>query len=88
MSKYVEVGAVRISDRTDFSSKKALKEEIAANPTNVEFYTVSMFNASFRGDVTKADKAVIWQVTGPNVHTNRKWYASVTIGQNGKITVK
>jgi hypothetical protein len=84
---YVNVGAGRVSDNRDFLTKKALKDEIAVNPTNVWIYGTSGFTP-FKGNVTELVIGDKYQVTGPNPYTCRKWYATVEKLPSGKITVK
>lgn len=73
---YINVGAGDISTNKGFPTKKALKDEITANPTNVWFYGTSDFTP-FKGNATELVVGYKYQVTGPDPYTNRKWYATV-----------
>lgn len=85
--RYVEVHATDVFG--DIPSKKALKERLADDPYVFTFTPVSVFNSDIR-DICVWDlpKDVTLQVTGPNPYTNRKWYATVQRGPNGKPIVK
>lgn len=90
MTNYVGVGAKYEHNRADISTKKALKEEIATNPTNVWLYVTDAFgpNANTFLTADKADIGVRYTVTGPNPYNSRKWYATVEKLPNGKLTAK
>lgn len=57
-----------------YKTKKALKESVGQPLRYIE---TSMFGPEFREDGT-------FNVVGPCPHTNRKWYATVTM-KEGKI---
>lgn len=84
---YVNVGVQYDSYGKDIPTKRALKEAIAANPASVYMYGTSDITP-FSGSADKAVVGVKYSVTGPNPYNNRKWYATIEKGQNGKITVK
>ena len=84
---YVNVGTKNRNDGSDIPTKAALRRAIQANPDDVVVYGTSDYTP-FTGS---ADDLVIgdkYSVTGPNPYTNRKWYATLEKGPNGKITVK
>jgi len=89
MAQWVNVGARNKSDGSDIPTKKALKDAIAANPSEVELYETTMGNDGivWQGD-DLATNDVKYTVTGPNPYTSRKWYATVERLPSGKITVK
>lgn len=80
--------AKRKSDYSDFASKKALREALAADPGSVVFRDTSAFTnriAAFDVDKVRPDDVVV----GPCPNTNRRWYANVvTNARTGKITVR
>lgn len=84
---FINVGASLEPRKSDFPTKKALKDAIAADPTKVYIYPTSEFNATIPGTLDIMDKGHKYQVTGPNPYTNRKWYATVEITQDGRIRV-
>jgi len=74
--------------KVDIPTKKALKEEIAANPYNVQLYDTSELSPKESRLGTELAIGVKYAVAGPNPYTSRKWYATVEKLPNGKITVK
>lgn len=90
MTEYVNVGASHFPGIQDIPTKIALKRAIAADPAKVNFYATDAFGAnrdkSWFAD--KLDIGVKYSVVGPNPYTSRKWYATVEMQANGKITVK
>lgn len=84
---YVNVGVSNRSDGTDIPTKAALKRAIAANPDDVVVYGTSDMSP-FTGSADDLLIGVKYSVTGPNPYTNRKWYATLEMGANGKVTVK
>ena len=90
MAEWVNAGVRNSSDASDIPTKKALKEQLSADPTSVTFYATSDFPPN-HDDVRTADRLLMghkYSVTGPNPYTSRKWYATVERLENGKITVK
>ncbi len=85
---YVNVGAKTIADKKDIPTKAALKRKFAENPDHVLLYETTMGNDHIEHFGDSLDIGVKYSVTGPNPYTNRKWYATVEKGQNGRITVK
>lgn len=90
MTEYVNVGVVHAPGMSDMPTKVALKRAIATEPTMVSFYATDAFGPN-RGKFWSTDKldiGVKYSVVGPNPYTSRKWYATVELLDNGKITVK
>lgn len=83
---FVNVGA-RMNN-SDIPTKKALKDVIASFPYKVVFYTTSAMEPSETVTADELDTTVNYTVVGPNPYNNRKWYATVTRDNSGKITVK
>lgn len=67
------------ADGSNFKSKKALREAVAAGES-VIFYDTSAFNN--RGNPSAAELSPIDVVVGPDPYTDRRWYANV---KNGKV---
>lgn len=84
---YVNVHAMDNQDKSDFASKKALKDAIKTNPANVLFVGTSGFNGVTHGTLDILDKGVKYSVCGPNPYKSRKWYATVEITHSGAIRV-
>lgn len=81
MTTYVTAGA-QDRDGNRFTSKKALKEALAANPSEVVFDITDAFHEEL-GDLLCADSLpadVTVQVAGPDPYTARRWFASVKPG--------
>lgn len=72
-----------------FPSKKALRAALAADPSEVVFYSTSPMgphaNESFRGNEVPAD--VTLSLVGPDPYTSRTWYGTGVHGGTG-FTVK
>lgn len=60
-------------------TKKALREAVA-NGEDVTFTDTSMFNN--RGTLTADQLSPSDVIVGPDVHTQRNWYANI---RNGKV---
>lgn len=86
---YINVGARRISNKYDIKTKKALKELIQTNDTDLEFFSTDAFgeNVNKVWNLDSLDTIVKYTVTGPNPYKLRKWYATVEKLPNGRITV-
>lgn len=87
---FVNVGARDFTTKEDYPTKRALKQAIMDKPDNVFFYGTSVIPGTVldTGTVDILGKGVKYSVTGPNPYTNRKWYATVEIKENGTIYVK
>jgi hypothetical protein len=69
------------------TTKKALREAVAANPESVMLYGTSPLGPQFEGE-TAADcpEGVKLAVVGPDPYTRRNWYATIE-NRGGKIVV-
>jgi hypothetical protein len=68
-------------------SKKHVKEEVAADPSQVEIEGTSMFGG-YSGLVTEAPPKT-YNFVGPDPHTSRKFYGNLTIKEtNGQREYK
>lgn len=76
---FQNVGARTASNLMDIRTKKALKELIATNPTNVLLYSTDAFGPESLAKWTadKLDIGTKYSVVGPNPYNSRKWYATV-----------
>jgi len=85
---YITAGVTMVADGTEFASKKAFKEQLGKEPSEVLFtntsHGIGPGDAEYRG--SELDPALAYQVTGPNPYTNRKWFARVEV-KNGKPVV-
>ena len=72
---YVNVGAH--FGVAEVPTKKALKDAVKAESTDLVFYGTSDFTR-FYGGLDAVTEGTTLAVTGPNPFTNRKWYANVT----------
>jgi hypothetical protein len=79
------------TDRT-FKSKKAFREFVAAEGAeNVGVFDTSMFpkNDGSKPATTVAElRPNRDMVVGPDVYSDRRWYATVKVGRDGKVVVK
>lgn len=89
MANSVNVGAKSVSDMSDFPTKTALKQAIAANPAKVLLYATDAFGPNAgKADIASAtDIGTKYYVVGPNPYNSRKWYATVERFTNGTISV-
>lgn len=82
----VNVGAVQ-SNGAFFKSKKALREQVAADPSTVGVHATSIFNQSFDcATVADLPEGTTLTVVGPDPYNDRRWYANVT-QKGGKFKV-
>lgn len=58
------------------ASKKAIKEAVAADPSNVQVEATSMFGNEYDGPLSDAPDGTITFV-GPDPHTSRKFYGQI-----------
>lgn len=78
---YVTAGA-KDREGERFPSKKALKEALTADPSEVIFDITDLFHSEL-GKLICADSIpadVTVQVAGPDPYTSRKWFASIITG--------
>jgi len=68
------------------ATKKALKEAVAENSHVVALEATSLFGNEYDGFLFQAPNGV-YNVVGPCPHTNRKWYATITV-KDGDVKVK
>lgn len=87
---YINVGAKFNMTSEYVSTKKALREAIAADPANVRFYVTDAIGPNAGRTVTanNLDSGVKYTVVGPDPYTSRKWYATVEKRADGKVSVK
>lgn len=76
---FVNVGASYKGSGQDIPTKKALKEELAKMPSNVNLYSTSLHGGSEGATGDKLVENVKYSVTGPNPYESRKWYATVEV---------
>lgn len=69
------------------ASKKAIKEAVADNPSKVRVEATSMFGNEYDGTVEDMPDNTSVTFVGPDPHTSRKFYGTIT-KRNNKITVK
>lgn len=73
MTQGVFVGGMRAP------SKKALREAINSNPSNVRIEATAIFpGAEYGGPITSMPEGKMITLVGPCPSTNRKWYANLT----------
>ena len=68
------------------SSKKAVKEAIAANPSNVSAEATNLFGNEFSGPISEMPDGTTITFVGPDPYTKRNFYGTIK-KVNGKITV-
>lgn len=84
--KFVNVGAIDASGGARFTTKAALKRNLAEG--NAAFdQTAYPHDGSLPGVIEVKDipEDVTLVVVGPDPYTRRNWYANVKIGRNGKL---
>lgn len=85
---YINVGAVKVADESPIPTKKALKELLTSEPSEVLFFNTAFKlgpgEQMYRGN--ELDPQYTYQVVGPDPYTSRKWYASVVV-KNGKPVI-
>lgn len=70
-----------------FKSKKALREAVEAEgPEAVGVYGTSIFGNETASTVAELKESDV--IVGPNVETDRRWYANAVRGKDGKIRIK
>lgn len=82
---YVTAGA-QDRDGNRFPSKKALKQAIAANPSEVLFDrtdTAFHLDLDLQLCADSLPQGVVVQVAGPDPYTARRWFARVELGATG-----
>lgn len=67
-------------------SKKAVKEAIAAED-RVALEATSLFGNEYDGSVYLAPVGT-YSFVGPDPYNKRNFYGTITVGQDGKVTVK
>lgn len=69
-------------------TKKALREAIAnLGETEVYFDTTSPFSTTSGYSLSQIPVGVKLSVVGPDPHTKRSWYATVSRDANGLVTI-
>lgn len=68
-----------------FSSKKALKEAVAAGEEVTVFDTSLFDNKGTVPLATLAGTSAV--IVGPDVHSDRRWYANVKTNKAGKVVI-
>lgn len=85
---YVNVGAMKLADRSWVPTKEALKALLADEPGEVVFdntaFGVGPGKRQYRAD--KLDPQYVYQVCGPDPYQTRRWYATVSV-RDGKAVV-
>lgn len=69
------------------ATKKALKEALAADPTQVRLYATSSMGPQFNDTADQLPDDMSFNVVGPDPYTKRDWYATVRKGVKGKLMV-
>lgn len=67
-------------------SKKEIKEAIAVNPERVQIEATSIFGNEYDGLVSEAPVGR-YNFVGPDPYTSRKFYGTITVGADGKVSV-
>jgi len=67
-------------------TKKALREAVEAIANGGDDYAVvmeatSLFGNEYDGSLANAPRSTKFAVVGPDPHTSRKWYATVSFNQ-------
>lgn len=70
------------------ATKKALRDAIAADPSRVTFEATSLFGDEYDGPADGLPDGVTVYVTGPDPYRRRNWYANVSRGKDGRLTVR
>lgn len=68
------------------TSKKQVKEAVAANPRSVQIEATSLFGNEFDGLVSDAPDGT-YLFVGPDPYTARKFYGKI-VKRAGKVTVQ
>ena len=63
-------------------SKKEVKEAVAANPLRVRIEATSVFGNEYDGVLTSAPNGS-YTFVGPDPHTSRKFYGTITVSERG-----
>jgi hypothetical protein len=66
--------------------KKTLREDIATMPEQVRLEATSFFGNEYDGPLTEAP-AGTYTVVGPDPHRKRDWYATITVGTSGELSI-
>lgn len=67
-------------------TKKALREAVAADPSEVRLEATSMFGNEYDGSLSDAPTGQTFYVVGPDPYTKRSWYAQVSWdGTKGRV---
>lgn len=73
-----------------FKSKKALREAVEAEgPEAVGVFGTSMFGnetAVTVAELAELDSSAV--IVGPDVYTDRRWYANVVKDKSGKVKIR
>jgi hypothetical protein len=93
--RYVNGGVAAVTGSTNavgvIRTKKALKEAVKADPSEVVFYPTAAewFGEATRweGRVSEVPEGVSLSVCGPDPYTSRRWYAQVSRSKDGKVKV-
>jgi hypothetical protein len=72
----------------DFKTKKAFKEAVANDPKSFRLFDTSLFDPEpdHNGETLPIGKR--FEVVGPNVYRDRRWYATIEKKADGTVTVK
>ena len=68
------------------TSKKAVKEAIAADPASVTVESTSLFGG-VGGAVDTLPAGTTITFVGPDPYTSRKFYGTIKVGADGKVKV-
>jgi hypothetical protein len=67
-------------------TKKSLKDQATAHPETIVLEATSVFGNEYGGDALEMPEGVDVTIVGPDPHTKRSWYA--TISRSGlRLTV-
>lgn len=88
---YINCGA-RDDKGNRFPSKAAMRRAIADNPKRVVLATTSELGPQRIATVYELQQERnpdVWTVVGPDPHTDRRWYGSLTVDRrDGQVKVK
>lgn len=59
-------------------TKKALREAIQSNPSNVRLEATSIFGNEYGGPIETMPEGKTVYLVGPDPYTSRKWYGNLT----------
>jgi hypothetical protein len=89
--RYVNGGVRWVDSPAPIRTKKALREAVKIDPSEVTFYPTAAewFGPETRweGRLSEVPVGVSLSICGPDPYTRRSWYAQVSRSKGGKVAV-